>query len=111
MAVPRRLTRISPDLAPPTRISPPSSSTVRSGELVGVAVIAIEEDGRRMMEHRLLSPLPHSLAGLAVAAAYLASPRQTEMGFGAAMAAPCVRDRAPYLGAPVVYEARCTCSV
>ncbi|KAL5986581.1 hypothetical protein ACLOJK_014914 [Asimina triloba] len=29
---------------------------------------------------------------------------------GSPMAAPCLDDGAPYLGAPVVYGARCTCS-
>ncbi|KAL5973195.1 hypothetical protein ACLOJK_037222 [Asimina triloba] len=108
MATPRRHARISPDLAPPARISPPPSSTVGSRELGATTVIAIEEDNQRMIEHRSLSPLPRSLAGLAVAAAYLSSPRQTKMGFGATMATPCVGDGAPYLGAPVVYGARCT---
>ncbi|KAL5973196.1 hypothetical protein ACLOJK_037223 [Asimina triloba] len=95
----------------PNRGRWPSSSTVGSGELGAVVVIAIEEDNRRMIEHRSLSPLPRSLVGLAVTAAYLSSPYRMEMGFGAAMAAPCVGDGAPYLGAPVVYGARCTCSV
>ncbi|KAL6004596.1 hypothetical protein ACLOJK_005151 [Asimina triloba] len=61
MAAPHRLARISPDLAPPTQISPdlapparissPSSSTVGSVDLAAAAMIAIEEDNRRMMEH------------------------------------------------------------
>ncbi|KAL5993230.1 hypothetical protein ACLOJK_014153 [Asimina triloba] len=39
------------------------------------------------------------------------SRRPSRWVFRAAMAAPCVGDGASYFGAPVVYGARCTCSV
>ncbi|KAL5999320.1 hypothetical protein ACLOJK_040771 [Asimina triloba] len=65
MAAPRRLAQISPDLAPPARISPPSSSTVGSRELAAVATTSCLA-GRRwvlgqpwlpyvwVMEHHIL---------------------------------------------------------